>query len=80
MAVEREFHKIFQMLIEKGANLVYENENIMHIIMKKKFKKAAKKKKFLRELTNRPYLLQADSQGRLPIDYEDSDEIKIYCM
>lgn len=67
VSVEREFLKIFQMLIEKGASLVYENENILHIIMKKKFRKLGKKKKFMKELAGRFFLLQPDSKGLLPL-------------
>ena len=48
MAVQKEFFKIFKMLIEKGANLIFEGENILHIIMKKKFKNSEKKKKFIK--------------------------------
>lgn len=39
LAVQKEYLKIFQMLIEKGANLVFDSENILHIIAKQKFKK-----------------------------------------
>jgi len=59
------------MLIDKGATLVFGNEEtILHIIMKKKFKDIKKKKKFLKELANRSHLsLIKDKQAKLPIEY-----------
>jgi len=49
VAVEKEFLRIFKMLIEKGATLLFGNEEtILHVIMKKKFKDARKKKKFIK--------------------------------
>ena len=48
IAVERQFFKIFQILVEKGASVVFENENILHLIVKKKFKKLELKKKFIK--------------------------------
>ena len=68
------------MLIEKGASLIYDSENILHIILKKKFKKICKKKKFLKELAGRIYLVQPDSWGKLPIEYEENEEIQTYCL
>lgn len=67
-AVEREFARIFKMLVEKGALLSFNDESILHIIMKRKFKDSRKKKKFLKELGNRPQLsLVRDKVGKLPI-------------
>jgi hypothetical protein len=59
------------MLVEKGANLMLNNEEtILHVIMKKKFKDSPKKKKILKELANRWQLSQSkDKFGKLPIDY-----------
>lgn len=57
------------MLIEKGANLVFESENILHIVVRKKFKKLEKKKKFIKELAGRLFLMQEDSNHKLPTDY-----------
>jgi len=57
------------MLIEKGANLVFESENILHIVVRKKFKKLDKKKKFIKELAGRLFLMQEDSSHKLPTDY-----------
>jgi hypothetical protein len=59
------------MLVDKGATLSFGNEEtILHIIMKKKFKDGKKKKKFLKELANRPQLsLTKDKQAKLPIEY-----------
>lgn len=54
------------MLIEKGANLVFEAENILHMIAKKKFRKLDKKKQFVKELAGRSYLMQEDSGHKLP--------------
>jgi hypothetical protein len=68
------------MLVDKGATLVFNNEEtILHIIMKKKFNDPRKKKKFIKELANRPQLSQSrDKMGKLPIDYEAEDDIKGY--
>jgi hypothetical protein len=78
VTVEKEFARIFKMLVDKGANLILNNEEtILHIIMKKKFNDARKKKKFIKELANRPQLSQSrDKFGKLPIEYETDDEIK----
>lgn len=48
------------MLIEKGAALTYETENILHIILKKKFKSKNLKKKFVNLLAGRSFLIQED--------------------
>jgi hypothetical protein len=57
-------------LVEKGANLTFSDETILHIIIKKKFKDVMRKKKFLKELCNRPHLAtQRDKNGKLPIEY-----------
>ena len=58
------------MFIEKGALLVFESENILHIISKKKFKKLEKKKKFVKELAGKLFLMQEDSHHKMPSDYE----------
>lgn len=79
ISVEREFFRIFQMLIEKGASLTFDNQNIMHIILKKKFKKLNVKKKFLKELVGRFYLIQEDTQNKLPFEYEENQQIKQFC-
>ena len=44
----------------------------MHIILKKKFKKLNVKKKFLKELVGRFYLIQEDTQNKLPFEYEEN--------
>lgn len=41
----------------------------MHLIMKKKFHKLSIKKKFLKELAGRFFLIQEDSNNKLPIEY-----------
>ena len=68
------------MLVDKGANLMLNNEEtILHVIMKKKFKDNLKKKRILKELANRWQLSQnKDKFGKLPIDYEVDNEIKSY--
>lgn len=80
VTVEKEFARIFKMLVDKGATLVFNNEDtILHIIMRKKFNDPRKKKKFIKELANRPQLSQSrDKMGKLPIDYETQDDIKGY--
>lgn len=57
------------MLVDKGATLIFNNEEtILHIIMKKKFNDPRKKKKFIKELANRPQLsLCKDKFGKLPL-------------
>ena len=67
------------MLVEKGANLSPGDENILHVIMKRKFKDTNKKKKFIKQLSNRWQLTQSrDKNDKLPIDYEVDNEIKNY--
>ena len=67
------------MLIEKGAHLFNGDESILHVIMKRKFKDNNKKKKFIKELSNRWQLTQSrDKNDKLPIDYELDQEIKNY--
>jgi hypothetical protein len=42
--------------------------------MRKKFNDQRKKKKFIKELANRPQLSQSkDKYGKLPIEYETED-------
>lgn len=52
--------------------MVYDNENILHIIVKKKFKRVEMKKKFIKELSGRLYLIQEDVHHKLPTDYEEN--------
>ena len=78
-AVEKEFVRIFKMLVDKGANLYGNDETILHVIMKRKFKDLNKKRRFLKELSNRWQLSQVkDKNEKLPIDYEIDNEIKNY--
>ena len=60
--------------------MIYQSENILHIIVKKKFKRSDKKKKFIKELAGRIYLMQEDSNHKLPTDYEDSEDIKAFIL
>ena len=67
------------MLIDKGANLIINDETILHIIMKRKFKDNNKKKRFLKELVNRWQLtLIKDKYEKIPVDYENDPDIKNY--
>ena len=70
------------MLVEKGAALMLSNqESILHIIMKRKFKDNFKKRKFLSSLANKLPLSQVkDKSGKLPIQYETDNEIKAFYL
>lgn len=49
------------------------------MIVKRKFKDQSKKKRFLKELSNRLQLSQVkDKHGKLPLEYELDNEIKNY--
>jgi pyruvate carboxylase len=82
VTVEKEFSRIFKMLVEKGAALMLSNEeSILHVIMKRKFKKNSNKKRFLKELANRWQLSQVkDKSGKLPIEYETDNDVKNYYL
>ena len=68
VSVEKEFVRIFKMLVDKGANLCFNDETILHVIMKRKFKDLNKKKKFIKELSIRWQLsLTKDKDNKLPI-------------
>jgi hypothetical protein len=50
---------------------MFQEYNILHEILKKKFKNTGKKKKMLKELVSKHVLFgQYDKDGKLPIDYE----------
>ena len=67
------------MLVEKGASLSSPEETILHVIMRKKFRDSSKKKRFLKELSNRWQLaLTRDKNEKLPLDYETDPDIRNY--
>lgn len=39
-----------------------------------------KKKKFIKELAGRLYLMQEDSNHKLPTDYEENEDIKAFIL
>ena len=69
------------MLVDKGANLAFNDETILHVIMKRKFKDLNKKKKFMKELSNRWQLsLTKDKDNKLPVQYETDSDIRIFYL
>jgi hypothetical protein len=50
------------------------------VILRKKFRKPEKKKKFIKELSGRLNLIQEDSYNKLPIEYEENEDIKMFIM
>lgn len=52
--------------------MVYDTENILHIIVRRKFRKMDRKKKFIKELAGKLFLMQEDAAHKLPTDYEDN--------
>ena len=67
------------MLVEKGASLTLNDETILHVITRKKFRDSNKKKRFLKELANRWQLaLVRDRQEKVPLDYETDHDMRSY--
>lgn len=71
------------MFLEHNASYVFPNEEtILHVIMRKKFRNLAKKKMFLKEVREkeayRSCVLQKDQRGKVALDYEEDPDIRAY--